>query len=347
MKRLRAAIVGAGLMGRWHAYYATRAGADVAAIVDRAPASAAAIRKRYAKAEVFGDLQQCLASCPIDVVHVCTGLDSHTPLAETALMAGKHVLVEKPMARTAAEVQKLIGIARDNKVRLAVVHQFPCQRGFQKLLKRIGRLGDLVQITYRTSSAGAVGRSDAERRDVLLQILPHPFSLFCSLLGNEISDLSWNVIRFNCDELTIAGERNGTQLLILISLSARPTCNELTVVGTCGTAHVDLFHGFYIIESGIVSRAAKILHPFAFGIKLLAAAGLNLARRMLRWEPAYPGLSELIRSFYQSITNGDPPSADEGANLLIATWIDSVQRCNQRDLMMNSPTAAQGRRSLA
>ena len=325
MKRLRAAIVGAGLMGRWHAYYATRAGADVAAIVDRSDSGAAALRNRYNKAEAFGDLQQCLASCAVDVVHVCTGLDSHMPLAETALQAGKHVLVEKPMARSADDVQKLIEIARDKKVRLAVAHQFPCQRGFQKLLKRIGQLGELVQITYRTCSAGAAGRSDTERRGVLLEILPHPFSLFCSLLGTEISNLSWTVIHFSYDELTIAGERNGTQLLVLMSLSGRPTCNELTVVGTHGTAHVDLFHGFYIFESGIVSRAAKILHPFAFGAKLLAAGGLNLARRMLRWEPAYPGLSELIRGFYRSISNGDPSSGEDGTNLLIAAWIDQVR----------------------
>lgn len=330
MKRLRAAIVGAGLMGRWHAYYATRAGAAVVALVDRSAASAAALRNRYPKAQVFEDLPQCLASCPVDVVHVCTGVDSHTPLAEIALLAGKHVLVEKPMARSAAEVQRLIGIARDNKVRLEVVHQFPCQRGFQKFLKKMDRLGKLVQITYCVCSAGATERSDAERRDILLEILPHPFSLFCSLLGNDVGEVCWNVIQFGADELTIAGERNETQLLVMLSLRGRPTRNELTVLGTCGTAHFDLFHGFHLLESGNVSRAAKIWRPFALGVRLLAAAAVNLARRTLLWEPAYPGLNDLIHRFYKSILHGDAAN-DDSSILIIARWVDQLRTNVQRD----------------
>ena len=82
--RPRAAIVGAGLMGRWHARYAARAGAVVAAIVDPQTAAAVALHKRIAGTRVFATLEDCLAARAADVVHVCTGSDSHVRLAETA-----------------------------------------------------------------------------------------------------------------------------------------------------------------------------------------------------------------------------------------------------------------------
>lgn len=99
------------------------------------------------------------------------------------------------------------------------------------------------------------------------------------------------------------------------------------------------FHGFHILESGAVSRTAKILHAFTYGVQLLTAAGLNLIRRTIRWEPAYTGLREFIRRFYQSIREGNLAVDDDGAHLLVARWIDLVHVHTPRDSMMSSATA--------
>src|SRR5215212_3832073 len=94
---LRVAIVGAGLMGRWHAYYAARAGAEIAAIVDEDAHAARTLGRRYSRVTTFANLEACLSHSRITVAHICTPTASHVALATAALNAGAHVLLEKPV----------------------------------------------------------------------------------------------------------------------------------------------------------------------------------------------------------------------------------------------------------
>lgn len=325
MTPLRVAIVGAGLMGRWHAHYAAKAGAEVVAIVDRQAQAAMALHRNYPGAKVFPDLADVLQTCPVEVVHICTRLDSHLPLAEVALHAGKHVLLEKPAAGSVPETAQLVQLARRVSRRICVVHQFPFQRGFQQLRHNLNRLGELVRVTFHTCSAGGAGRTDAECRAILLEILPHPVSLFCALLDQEMQNCSWTVLTFTNQDLEIAGKWHGTQLRIQISLRGRPTRNALTVIGTQGTGHVDLFHGYCLFEAGTVSRIAKLMQPFRYGTSLVVAAAGNLVRRAWKSEPAYPGLGELIDRFYQSVRDETPAPISAEEMREVAVLMDRVR----------------------
>jgi predicted dehydrogenase len=101
---------------------------------------------------------------------------------------------------------------------------------------------------------------------------------------------------------------------ILISMNSRPTATMLRLFGSKGTIHVDLFHGFCVIESGKVSRSQKIAHPFDLATRILLAASANLIRRTFEAEPAYPGLRELVGRFYRAVaTNTAPPIRREEA----------------------------------
>src|SRR5262245_59146018 len=117
-------------MGRWHAYSAARKVAEVAAIVDPRPEAALSLQKLYPEARSFDELAKCLREVAVEVVHVCTGTESHRSLAEAALQSGTHVLVEKPLAPSLRETQALLALAQRQRLTLAVVHQFPFQRGF-------------------------------------------------------------------------------------------------------------------------------------------------------------------------------------------------------------------------
>jgi hypothetical protein len=89
-----------------------------------------------------------------------------------------------------------------------------------------------------------------------------------------------------------------------ISAHGRPTENVLRVVADAGSVEVNLFHGFAVRRSPTVSRSAKIAQPFRnAGLELVSASG-NLVRRAIRREPAYPGLRELVRQFYASVSTG-------------------------------------------
>ena len=315
-------------MGRWHAEYSSRERGEIAAIVDVRSDAANRLARSFPRAMCFAGLGDCLERCHVDVVHICTDVDSHVSLAEAALHAGKHVLVEKPMARTAAQTQQLVALARNADVKLSCVHQFPFQRGFVELHRDLRRLGELVRISFRMCSTGGEGCTEHQRRERLLDILPHPFSLFHGLLDASLENCAWRLQQFTNDDLEIRAQLDGLVLGIQLSLRGRPTCNELHVVGTQGTAHLDLFHGFCVRQSGRVSRQAKILRPFAYGTRLLWAAGVNLGRRMSRSEPAYPGLRALIGEFYRCISDRGATPESNQQMIQGAYFVDRIRAFN-------------------
>jgi predicted dehydrogenase len=311
-------------MGRWHARYAARAGAVVAAIVDPRAEAAADLHRAFPAARTFASLEDCLAAGAADAVHICTQADSHARLARTALEAGRHVFVEKPAAAAAAEAVALVDLARGKGLRLCPVHQFPFQRGFARLMADLPRLGEPLRAEYVVRSAGGTGRPPGERRALLLEILPHPVSLFRRVLGHGMDAMAWEVLAFGDEELELAGRDGGLRLRVDIGLRERPTRNELVVTGARATGRVDLFHGYAVIERGGTSRAAKATAPLRAGTRLLWAAGTNLARRALAREPAFPGLRQLVRLFYASIADDTPPPIDPDEIVEAAALIERV-----------------------
>ena len=114
--------------------------------------------------------------------------------------------------------------------------------------------------------------------------------------------------------------------MILVSLSGRPTRNSLRIVGDKGSLHVDLYHGFSVLERGAVSRRHKALRPFARSLRTLGAAGANLIARTARWEPAYPGLRELVKEFYGAVEGARPAPISAEESLDVARARDTVIR---------------------
>jgi predicted dehydrogenase len=301
---LRVAVVGAGLMGRWHARAATRLGAEVAAIVDTDRRAAELLITQFAhRAAAYEGLAECLAECEVDVVHVCAPLAAHVPLVQMAIAAGRHVLVEKPLAHSVRETEAILEAAGRAGVYVIPVHQFPFQRGVRRLFARRDELGELVRIAYRASSAGGIGLSAEGRRALLTEILPHPASLFHQFVPS-FDPAAVEVVAATGEELALRGRQDSTQLDVFITLRGRPPVNELHLTGTRASAFADLFHGYSIVERTAASGRGKAARPFALGSKIFTRAAVNAVQRVARWEPAYPGLRELIRAFYASVATG-------------------------------------------
>jgi predicted dehydrogenase len=112
-ERLRAAVIGTGFVGPFHVDAVRRGGIGEVMIVAGSNAERTAER-----AEALGvpkattDLDAVFGDPTIDVVHVCTPNWSHVELALRALEAGKHVVVEKPLALTLADAKALVDAAR-------------------------------------------------------------------------------------------------------------------------------------------------------------------------------------------------------------------------------------------
>ncbi len=263
-KRLNVGIVGAGLMGYWHANAARRAGAYISAIADTDNEASRRLAGRCSGVETFSTVEQMLDNVKLDVLHICTPLNTHVGISELALEAGINLVIEKPVTPTAAETENILRQAASNGVILCAVHQFLFQEGVQKAKRLLNKIGRIVHIENSICSAGTDGFAGKQCDLIAADILPHPLSLMQFFIPGGISGEEWNVVRPEHGEFRISCNTKGVTIYIFISMNARPTECSLKIVGTEGTIHIDMFHGYSFLESGKVSRTHKILHPFSF-----------------------------------------------------------------------------------
>jgi predicted dehydrogenase len=120
MKKIRAAVIGVGYLGRFHAQkYAALADCELIGVVDIDPAVAARVAAELGT-RALGDYRELCGQ--VDAVSVVTPTDTHAEIATALLRAGSHVLVEKPIAQSVAQAQQLIDAARQNGLVLQVGH---------------------------------------------------------------------------------------------------------------------------------------------------------------------------------------------------------------------------------
>ena len=296
---LRVAVVGAGLMGRWHADAVQRIGGRVVAIVDPDTGRGGALARQLASSPaVEPELGRALRDHAVDVVHVCSPLRTHEALVAAGLDAGVHVLVEKPLAGDAATVERLHALAASRGVLLCPVHQFLYQPGVLDAMRALPTLGAVRQLDVVACSAGADGQPDEARESVALDILPHGLALAGRLLGARLAEASWQVGAGPAGEVRAATDVGETSVMLAVSMRARPTENSLVVRCDRGTVRANLYHGFATMERGAPSRLDKIGRPIVASVQTLGTTLANLGARAARGEPAYPGLRELVRRFH-------------------------------------------------
>lgn len=309
---LRVAIVGAGLMGRWHSYFAQRLGAEVAAIVDSTPGAAESLSRLAKNAIIFRDLGAMLEAVRPNVVHICTPLSSHLPLALQVIEAGGHALVEKPLTHKAAQTQVLLERAREKGVRVCPVHQFCFQSGVRRAAEVLGSLGHALYANFTICSAGGGSATGAALDAVIADILPHPLSILQTLWpSNPLEPQGWTAQSRRSGEMYIHGSTGETEVAIYLSMNARPARCELDIHCSGGSIHLNFFHGYGSVRRGRTSRVHKVAQPFLVAGKTLTTAAFNLAGRVWRRDLAYPGLSVLIGRFYAAAVGaGDNPISD-------------------------------------
>lgn len=120
MKKIRAAVIGVGYLGRFHAQkYAQAAECELVAVADSRQEAgqkvAAEVGTRWVE-----DYRELLGK--VDAVSVVTPTPAHFPITRDFLSAGAHVLVEKPITETVAEAREMIDLAAKNKRVLQVGH---------------------------------------------------------------------------------------------------------------------------------------------------------------------------------------------------------------------------------
>lgn len=164
---LRVAIIGCGLIGQKRAKALGKGGVLVAC-ADMQPARAKELAKA-AGAMAFADWRDVLLA-EVDLVIVATLHDSLAEITLAAIEAGKHVLVEKPAARTAAELEPVIAAAARKGVKVHVGFSHRYHRALLKAKKIVdnGEIGHLMFIRARYGHGGRPGYDREWRSDPAL-----------------------------------------------------------------------------------------------------------------------------------------------------------------------------------
>ncbi|MCP5116476.1 MAG: Gfo/Idh/MocA family oxidoreductase [bacterium] len=161
---MRVAIVGCGLIGGKRARFLSGARATVCCDRDAERAGKLA---RESGAESSTDWQATVRRDDVDIVVVATTHDQLAPIAAGAARAGKHVLIEKPGARRAEELDPVIDAAAETGVRVRVGfnHRYhPALRKAREIFES-GRMGPLMFIRGRYGHGGREGYEDEWRAD--------------------------------------------------------------------------------------------------------------------------------------------------------------------------------------
>ena len=164
MKKVQFGLIGFGAWGSHHARaLAVSPGAELAAIAVRSPARQAEAREKHPAAEIVADYRQLLARPDLEAVDVVLPTDLHFPVAADVLAAGKHLLLEKPMALKLEQCEELIRLARERHLLLAIGHEFRLSSLWGKVKEMIdaGAIGEplyaLIELwrnPYRTGADG-------------------------------------------------------------------------------------------------------------------------------------------------------------------------------------------------
>lgn len=179
-------VIGCGYMGTIHAErWQAVPEAKITAVVDIIPERAAALAHRT-QSEAYLDYREALARLDVDVVSVCIPTNQHAEASIAALELGKHVLCEKPIARTLEQADAMIAAAEAHQVKLGL--------GFMR------RHSPVVQDLKARLAAGELGRPVLYNAADIREIRPKLAMHGALVNGGPVIDMAvhlidlWNTI---------------------------------------------------------------------------------------------------------------------------------------------------------
>ncbi|CAG0993594.1 myo-inositol 2-dehydrogenase / D-chiro-inositol 1-dehydrogenase [Myxococcaceae bacterium] len=179
--RLRLGVVGYGYWGpNLLRNFAETPGVEVVWCSDVREERRELVGRRYPAVRATARVADLFEDSGLDAVAIATPVHTHHRLAKQALEAGKHVLVEKPMAATVAEAEELVALADRLGLVLMVDHTFVYTGAVQKMKELLvsGELGDLYYFDSVRVNLGLFQHDI----DVLWDLAPHDLSILTDLV---------------------------------------------------------------------------------------------------------------------------------------------------------------------
>jgi predicted dehydrogenase len=322
MSTVRVAVVGLGYWGpNLVRNFNELPCAEVVAVCDRDPERLELIRRRYPAVETFTDIDDVLADETIDAVALATPVSTHFPLGRAALVAGKHVFIEKPLAASTVECRELIRIAEDRGLVLMPGHTFlysPPVVAVRSLIES-GELGDLYFVSTSRVNLGL------HQKDVSVtwDLAPHDFSILHFWLDE--TPISVRALTRGCIIPTIPDVAfidlefsSGTIAHVELSWLAPSKLRRTTIVGSRKMVVYDDTSGepIRVFDSGVVLK-----DPATFGeYRLTYRTGDIVSPRIDAAEP----LSSELRDFCEAVTEGRTPRSSALLGLQVVQMIEAA-----------------------
>ena len=339
--------MGAGYVSAYHAR-ALRSlpFVEIVGIADLDEARATLLAGQFRIPRVFPSLR-AMAEIQPDVIHILTPPGSHAALAVEALEMGAHVFVEKPMAETVADCDRMISAARRKGLVVSVNHSARMDPIVLQALEMVrqGACGELQAVDFFRSS-------DYQAYSGGPNLPPHfrngsyPFQDLgvhgLYLLEAFLGPICRAETRYYASGIgdpnlvfdewrTLAETDRGTGQMY-ISWNVRPIQNELVIHGTKGVMHVDCYLQVITLRKTYPAPkpVQRILGAGFNSLHMLAKVSVNTLRFATgRLKPS-PGIHVSVIKFHEALHHGHPPPvpADEGRRV-IALLEDVSRRADE------------------
>lgn len=251
MREIGYGVIGLGFFGEKHAEVAASLpGLNLVAVCTRRDARRREIKRRLGVPRDYRDYRELLADPQVEAVSVVTHVDDHAAPAIAALRAGKHVLLEKPMARTVAECDRIIAAAEKAGRTLMVGHICRFNPRYAIARERIaaGELGRIVSMYARRNIPAERSRSVLADIGPLLGDGIHDLDLMLWMSGAKVQsvyavthserglknpDIGWAMYRFDTGAIGV-----NENVWFLPPGTPFRIHEQLEVIGTEGAAYV-------------------------------------------------------------------------------------------------------------
>jgi predicted dehydrogenase len=295
----------------------------LAALCERDAGRADAFRARMPGVAIEPDFEQLLLDPSLDAVVVATPPNTHHALCKRALQAGKHVLVEKPMAKTSAQARELIELATQRNLVIMPGHTFLYSPAVNKVRDLIN--GDAVgEVYFVTSSRMNLGNYQPD--GVVCDLAPHDLSILLHWLDRRIVQVSAsarNVFQEHVAEtafITLAFE-GGTTANVQVSWLAPRKMRQMLIVGSRRMISYDDTLSDEPVR--LYDRGMEFSTPESFGeYQLTYRSGDVIIPRV---EPAEPLALEL-QDFARAMLTGSRPVSHAQLGLEVVSAMEGVEQ---------------------
>jgi UDP-N-acetylglucosamine 3-dehydrogenase len=277
---LGVAVIGAGVMGERHArVFAELPDTELVAVADIDEARAANLGACFG-VRGFTNAEEAITRTGVDVVSICTSDQAHVEPCRLAAGAGKHILLEKPLATSVADAEEIIKACQDAGVLLMVGHilRFDPRYAEAQRVIATGGVGEIIHLYGRRNNVKASGRRIAGRTNVAFFLGVHDIDVMRWYVGDEVRR-AYAIARtkvlaeFNTPDTIFAllSFDNGV-IASLETCWAMPegtTCTldaRLDVVGTDGMVNVEVRGGgLRVVDDRTSSRPDVCYGPVVAG----------------------------------------------------------------------------------